>query len=387
MEPFQNILASAFVVQQSLLDVHWSSAIPEVRRLIASGALGTTGTMHLIAARARSVANAAGVAIALVTKDQLIYRAGSGIAAGYVGRHMMATLCISAKVERRGEILRVEDADTDQRIGGAICRQRGVKSLLILPVYHDQVLSGILEVFFSEPHAFQDQETNLYQLMAEVIAEALSHSAELPAVPRPMERIVPPIQAFPSNSPPRTINKALGQAQGVAIAQAEKLPSHRTANVATKITFPARRITRRAHIWKVADRGAVLIVLVVACWIAFSHRRPASPLENSAGQRSSAIEPQLWVPRIFQGQEATKNEMFSPQNSVPRQVRQAAGSTPRRVLDGDTEIDYISDDVTVRHFSRKNALPQTRLPLGQVEYTSADVTVWRFAPHTPAQSK
>src|SRR5262244_716931 len=122
-ELFQNILASAFVVQQSLLDVYWPSVVPELRDLIDSGALSATGTMHLIAGHAQKVANAAGAAIGLVTKDQLIYQAGSGVAARYVGRHVMATLSVSAKVERRGEILRVEDADNDPRIVGAVCRQ------------------------------------------------------------------------------------------------------------------------------------------------------------------------------------------------------------------------------------------------------------------------
>jgi len=151
-ELFQNILASAFVVQQSLLNAHWPSVIPELRRLIDSGALSANGTMHLIAGRAQNVANAAGAAIALVTKDKLIYQAGSGSAAGYVGRQVMATLSVSPKVERRGEILRVEDADSDPRIDGAVCRQWAAKSLLILPIYHNQALSGILAVIFNEPH-------------------------------------------------------------------------------------------------------------------------------------------------------------------------------------------------------------------------------------------
>ena len=382
LELFQNILASAFVVQQSLLDVHWLSVIPELRGLIDSGALSATGTMHLISGHAQNVANAAGTAIALVTKDQLIYRAGSGIAAGYVGRHVMATLSVSAKVERRGEILRVENADTDPRIGGAVCRQWGAKSLLILPIYHDQVLSGILAVFFSEPHTFQDQEISLYQSMIEVISDALSHSAKLPTLPGPMERMAPPTQAFPSNSAPRTSKNALPQSCGSSIAQTKKFPSHRAGNAVTKITFQGSHIPWGTHIWKIARRGAVVIVLAMACWIAYGPRRPASPLENSGGQTASAIEPQQQVPFGSAEQGSAKKDMSSPQTAsvTTNDVRKTARITPRRVKIGDEEIDYISEDVTVRHFKHKPAMQQVRSGDDQGEYVSEDVTVWHFAP-------
>jgi hypothetical protein len=80
--------------------------------------------------------------------------------------------------------------------------------------------------------------------------------------------------------------------------------------------------------------------------------------------------------------ESARKKMSASQTaSVPMEdVRKAAKSTPRLVRVRDNEIDYISEEVTVRHFTRKPALRQAPLQDDQVEYVSEDVTVRHFAP-------
>jgi len=205
-ESFQNLLARAFLAQESLesqkakppaadllakaaITAQPKEAIPpdyiqslfaivEVQRLIATCDLEVDGTMALIAERARKVANATGVAIGLLEGDELVYRAGSGSAAIYIGRHVKATLTVSAQNRGSGEILRVENAETDRRIEAAICRQFGAKALLIVPICYDRAVAGAVEILFGEAHAFQDHEVRTYQLMAGLIAEAMSHAAQ-----------------------------------------------------------------------------------------------------------------------------------------------------------------------------------------------------------------
>ena len=389
-ELFQNILASAYVIQQNVLDVQSPSGMLEVRRLIATGALGVTGAMRLIAGRARNVANASGVAIALVKKDQLVYQAGSGRVASYVGRHVIATLSVSTKVERKQEILRVEDADADSRIGAAICRQFGAKSLLVLPIYHDQALSGILEVFFDEAHTFQDREVCAYQLLAGVIEEAMSYppgleqkkclAEEWPTMPLPIEELVPPRRTFQSNTGPSTSNYAFRRVCSTTAEEVEKSP--RAA--VTKLAYRAKRVPCQMRAWKAADRTAVIVVLVMASWIAYSYHRPTYAQENSARPKSSAIKPQQQVAfGSAKRGSVNKDTSAPPTASVPTKARRnAAGSRPRHVRVGNEEIDYVSEDVTVRHFTGQPALPQVRSGDDRVEYVSEDVTVRRFV--TPA---
>src|SRR6266478_4635008 len=135
-ESFQRLLSNAFAVQESGMDAESLTAIVELQRAVATGEADVDRAMDLIAVRGRNVANATGVAIGLLKGDQLVYRAGSGSAATFTGRQLTAILSVSAKTKPKGEILRVEDAGTHVGIGGAICRQFGAKSLVILPIYH-----------------------------------------------------------------------------------------------------------------------------------------------------------------------------------------------------------------------------------------------------------
>jgi transcriptional regulator with GAF, ATPase, and Fis domain len=162
-ETFQQFLASAFAVQQSRISRQCLSDIMDLQRSIASGKLDLDGAMGRIVESARNVASASGVAIALLKRDQLFYRAGSGTSAAYIGRHMTASLTVSANTNTNREILRVEDARTDSRIEAAICRQFDANSLLILPIYQDRALAGVLQVLFREAHAFQEHEVSTYR--------------------------------------------------------------------------------------------------------------------------------------------------------------------------------------------------------------------------------
>jgi hypothetical protein len=363
-ESFQEILASAFVVQQSLIDVQLPSAMLTLRRMIAAGDIDETGIMHLIAGRVRKVANATGAAVGLLKGNHLVYRAGSGSAATYVGRHLTATLSVSAKTKPNGEILRVENAEMDVGIGAGICRQFGAKSLLILPISHEQVL-GVLQIFFNEAHTFQDEEVCAYQSMVSVVVEVMTHTtkvgpkesvvAELSIMPA-IHATTPPMQRSLSNSGSLANSHSIWQAAGAAIAESEKLPSE--ACSAAGITMNGtKRAPSYIRMCRVADLAAVVIVLVSASWISYSDHRPALPTEEVVARRRSNIVAQQTPTELA----PAKKDFSTPQTaSVPmKDVWKAARSAPRRVKVGEYEIDYLSEDVTVRHFTGKPAWQQT----------------------------
>src|SRR5579864_3796882 len=199
-ESFETVLASAFAVQQSGMDHESRSALIAIRRSITTGELDVDQTMRLIADRARKIANATGIAIALLKADQLVYRAASGSAAAYVGRQEIAVLSVSAHKSPRREILRVENAQTDARIEAAICRQFGACSLLILPIYHEGDVAGVLEVSFSEAHTFHDPEVQMYQLMTGLVEKAMFREAQLDR----KEFLTPQLATVPPLMEPKT---------------------------------------------------------------------------------------------------------------------------------------------------------------------------------------
>lgn len=351
------------------MDSRSLSAIVQVERLIAKGELDVDGAMHVIVDCARKVANATGVAIALLQGNQLVYQAGSGSAASYIGRRRMATLTVPADPQGSHEILRVENAQTDARIEAAICRQFGAESLLMLLIYHDRSVAGVLEILFSEAHIFQNREIRSYRLMAGLIGEALSHAAqleqkknltvELPTTPHTIEQITPPRENFLKDG--GSIFKQPSLPAPIIMQRAKELPWHKRRRSLTL--------------------GAVAISLVLTCWITVSYRRSASPLRSSALPRSNPVERHVPVLPATMLAEGTSKVPTAP---VPTKKARVVRAVFQRARVAENEVKYIGDDVTVRYFTPKPARHRVRVGENEVDYIGDDVTVRYFTPKPTA---
>src|SRR5438132_12894737 len=299
------------------------STIVAVQRLIATDDVDVDGAMALIADQARNVANADGVAIGLLEGDNLVYRAGSGSAATYIGRYVKAALSVAYA---SGEILRVENTQTDPRIEAAICRQFGAKALLIVPIYCGRAVAGAMEILFGDAHAFQDREVRMYQLMAGLVAEAMSHAAQLELR-----------QALAAEDGKEHAHSAA--AHGAIEEEGRQwLLFRRSAGVAAMSAQGAERLLLHQSQWKPT---AVVMVLVMAGWIAYTHRGPISPVSISELPRSNAIEQQ--VP--FAPEKPAANSTSKPQTApVATQAKKKATRTTSQRPRVWRDVDYIAED-------------------------------------------
>jgi len=400
-DTFQQLLANAFAVQESQINSQSLSAVMEVQRMLRNGDLDVDGAMHRLVESARNAANATGVAVALLKGGQLIYRAGSGSAATYVGRQVAASLTVSADLDRSREILRVEDAETDTRIEAAICRQFGAQSLLILPIYDVRGLAGVLEVLFSEAHAFQHGEVRTYQLIARQIEEAILQAQPLAQTTKPVTQLpitphaVAEVAVQRESSlneigplPAPSTRNSLGQRYAAALAQArELLMRSQSARLAKKMQI-AKDVSWRKRQWHLA-LAFLAMAVGLTCWIAYNGRRPVSPPESSTRPASPAVDPQTGTKTVEALPEkatdtdtATATDTATDTATVDSSVNPAR---PRfqRVQVGKNEVDYINEDVTVRYFTHPTRPQRKPLVNGRVVYIGDDVTVRYFAA-TPA---
>ena len=396
-ESFQELLANAFAVQESEVDRESLSAIVEVQRLIAKGELDADGAMHLVVDCARDVANADGIAVAVLEGNQLVYRAGSGVASAYVGRHAIASLVVSADTHASREILRVENAETDTRIEAAICRQFGAMSLVIFLIYQNRAAVGLLQVLFAEPHAFQDSEVRTYRLMAGLIEDAMSRPghleqnenvrASLPGrEPAAVAQITDRTQRFPSGAASLQLPASKHAAYQTGAAA---LALVRESQTRSQPVVPATMISqenRRPWLapWKPA-LVAVAAVLLLTSWIAFGGRRRASPLRSAALPPSSASgQPTPFQPaQTTPVKSATQVTSTAQVLSAPAQLKEVTHSPAahRRVrLRKKNEVDYVKGDVTIRYFTNKPAPPRA-VSEHRVSYIGDDVTVRYFTPN------
>ena len=345
-ESFQRLLSYAFAVQDSGMDTEVLSAIVELQGTIATGELDVDDAMDLIAMRSRNITNATGIAIGLLQGDQLVYRAGSGSGATFVGQHVMATLCASGRNPARSEILRVENAQTDRRIEAAICRQLGAQSLLILPIYHDRTMAGVLDVLFDEAHAFQHREVLTYRLMAALVGEAISYAArpeQKKALAVDLSTMRQSIRLTRPQGEEALNNRAIYQACRTFMARAGKL---------LVLTHSAVAASNRKHVrwykgrWEMAV--GVVAVLAIACWVGIRDRRPALPPGGSGPHGSNAVEQQM---PLAPAKRVSADSTSKPQTALGLEPedRKTSRTMSQRVL-RNVRVQYISDDVTVRYF-------------------------------------
>jgi hypothetical protein len=389
-DDFQKVLADAFVVQESEIETRSLSAVVELQGLIATGELDIDGAMTLIADRTRSVANATGSAIALLRGDQLTYRAGSGSSVDRVGRNVTAILSVSRRIQSKEEILRVEDAESDKRIEAAICRQFGARSLLILPIYDHRGLAGVLEVIFSDAHAFQDREVRTYRLMASLVGDAMSHAAQLgqkkvtvaaeqSAMDQQIEQAAPQLKGPPNDSEAKSepISNPANRRAWRAHASVAKFPTRRQL---VRIGSAIRQQAKHVPLYK---RWTVAVVLAIVCWIAYRDRPPVSTRGTSVLQELNKI---AQPPSSGSEKSSPSGESTQPATQVlAKEAKTTAATTPRWVRVNSNEVDYVADDVTVRHFTRTPAQRPAQVGHSRVKTMGDDVTVRYFgsAPLAP----
>jgi GAF domain len=422
-ESFQNLLADAYVVQESGIDTRSLSAVLELQGLMAESELDVDRAMPLMAERARNVAQATGVAIAILQGDQLVYRAGSGSSAGYVGRRVTAILSVSRHTKSKAEILRVENAQRDGRIEAAICRQFGAESLLILPVYDNRNLVGVMEVIFSDAHSFQEQEVRTYRVMASLLGEVIGRAAqpqtqraatETPAIQPVLASIVPQ-PGIPKMKPPRVVQPTAPAPQsGFSIlgltsesVSLTRDPLESLRSVAARLTanptlrrayrsaiasicsirLPEVRLPERHQLDRALSvvmrpvirvpyykRWVALTVVVLATWVAFRDHRPAPAAPTSAVATAKAVVQPSSLPS------AASTAVPAKASAVPAlAVVSPVAAKPRWVRVGNDELDYVGQEVTVRYFGVKPAA-QLAPAQSRTKKIGSDVTVRYFSP-------
>ncbi len=133
----------------------------------------------LIASRVTEIAQADGSAIGILENKKVLYRAASGETSLPVGTAvaMEKALCVASL--RTGQVVRCPDVNTEFLLDADECRRRGIQSLIAVPIYHDGGIAGGLELYYSRPQGFGEQDVHSCQLMAGLVTEALARDEEL----------------------------------------------------------------------------------------------------------------------------------------------------------------------------------------------------------------
>jgi GAF domain-containing protein len=152
--------------------------IVETQHHIQVRRLGLDEAMSLVAERVMEIGAATGSAIALLNGESARYRAVAGLKIPAVGTIVPASKALCSDCIRIAQVVRRSDVSSLSQADTAECRRRGIQSLIVAPVFHEGEVAGALEVYYSTPHAFTDQDVHTCQLMAGLVTEALVREEE-----------------------------------------------------------------------------------------------------------------------------------------------------------------------------------------------------------------
>jgi hypothetical protein len=400
-ESFQMLLANAFVVQESGLDAKSLAPVVEIQQFVASDRFQFDEAMWRIANLALDVANASGVAIALLECSELVYRAAAGSAAKDVGRHVAAVLNISSSPVMRKEILRVENAENDGRVEAEICRQFCAMSLLMLPIFEKGSLRGVLQVLFEHAHSFSDPEIRMYRLMVGALEDGLSRHVQQGEKRQAQYSGEPCHARF---GPQRGLQSAeqitnASITDFVAVEQAASqgpsstnqghiasVPSNQSQARRVALVRQNNRLWTNFHtafaLGKVWSAGAwifgallsAVIIVGMISWLSDLNPRLTSTPSSSAPTLPRAGAPATDMSRL------TKNEADPKGGGRSEGAR--GGTAFKRVWINANEVDYIAEGVTIRHFATASPKPPIRSVMKEVEFGD-EVTVRYFANGAP----
>jgi diguanylate cyclase (GGDEF)-like protein/PAS domain S-box-containing protein len=156
--------------------------IIETQRDIAGAGLDLQGVMELIVDRSMALTRAEGAMVSLVEGDELLVGAANGIAAGSVGsRRPLETSIAYHAIQARDTIL-IERTEDDARLDAAFRARIGDRSHICVPLLQGDTAFAALNVMStSEDERLNEQDRQTLELLAVVLASAVSRAAEFEA--------------------------------------------------------------------------------------------------------------------------------------------------------------------------------------------------------------
>lgn len=145
---------------------------------IARMGLDLGAVMQLVTQQTQKLTKAAGAIVELAEGEEMVYRAAAGIAEPQLGLRLNRTGSLSGQCVHEGRILRCDDSENDPRVDREACRKVGLRSMLVVPLRHNESAVGVLKVVSPSVNAFSDENIELLGLMSELIASAMFHAAK-----------------------------------------------------------------------------------------------------------------------------------------------------------------------------------------------------------------
>jgi diguanylate cyclase (GGDEF)-like protein len=152
-------------------------AIIETQTEIAASDLDLDAVMQLIASRAQQLTSASAGVIEIADGEEMVYRVTTGEATPFLGVRLKKATSLSGLCVIEGKVLRSDETGDDPRVDAEACRRVNARSMLCVPLIHQDETVGVLKVYSPEAHNFDDGDVETLELLSGLIAAHMSHAS------------------------------------------------------------------------------------------------------------------------------------------------------------------------------------------------------------------
>jgi hypothetical protein len=129
----------------------------------------------ILAERALQETGAASVAVGLVRDGGVTCRATAGAPITEIGAPINCETGLTGLAIRRQMSQWCSDTESDARVDQEICRQLGVRSIIVVPVSLQDAVVGVFAIFSGNPDAFSLADLNTVRKLSHWVSAAVEH--------------------------------------------------------------------------------------------------------------------------------------------------------------------------------------------------------------------
>lgn len=129
-----------------------------------------------ITLRAKEITGSEGAVFELVEGEDLVYRAASGKAENQIGLRLPMKGSFSGLSLQSRSTLYCVDSEEDDRVNREACRVVGLRSMIVLPLFFDTEVLGVLKVYSSKVGFYSSNDAHVLNMLSGAMAAVL-HNA------------------------------------------------------------------------------------------------------------------------------------------------------------------------------------------------------------------
>lgn len=155
--------------------------IVATQEAIAAIRLDSEAVIDVVVRQVMELAEGDGAVFEMVREDEIHYHTAAGTLKPHTGTVFDIEGSLSGECVQTRKVLISDDTATDTRVNTEVSSVTGSRSMIVVPLVHEDTVVGVLKVVATRPRAFDDLDSYSLQLMAGFVAAALAQAEQYKA--------------------------------------------------------------------------------------------------------------------------------------------------------------------------------------------------------------